>query len=233
MKQNQRLLTTLVVVAVGVGALLWGGWYLNEEEPAVANAAAVTGPLRFIEGRNGDYLEVDNPLPARGGKLEVELFFWYGCPACYATDPAYNNWAKGLPDDVVFIRTPAIFARIHEIHGRLHYSIQALGMDEDAMANRVYREIHEKRNQLASEQQILGFLVRTGQARTAAEQVFRSFALAAKIREARERGKRLMVSGTPALTVGGRYRINTASPGRATAVADFLLNKMRNEQAQN
>src|SRR5476651_2202431 len=37
-----------------------------------------------------------------GGKIEVIEFFWYGCPHCYALEPAVNAWLKSAPKDVVF-----------------------------------------------------------------------------------------------------------------------------------
>ena len=47
------------------------------------------------------------PQPTEGGgKIEVIEFFWYGCPHCYSLEPAVNEWAKGLPKDVVFRRCP-------------------------------------------------------------------------------------------------------------------------------
>ena len=42
------------------------------------------------------------PLASTPGKIEVVEFFWYGCPHCYACEPAIEEWSKRLPNDVSF-----------------------------------------------------------------------------------------------------------------------------------
>ena len=55
--------------------------------PALASA------LTLVEGK--DYTVLANPTvaPAKG-QIEVAEFFWYGCPHCYALEPAIEAWQK-------------------------------------------------------------------------------------------------------------------------------------------
>ncbi len=42
-------------------------------------------------------------------KIEVVEVFWYGCPHCYDFEPYIDQWLASKPDDVEFLRMPAIF----------------------------------------------------------------------------------------------------------------------------
>jgi predicted DsbA family dithiol-disulfide isomerase len=45
------------------------------------------------------------PNPAR---VEVIDFFWYGCPYCNLFEPQLQDWLANKPDNVDFIRIPAV-----------------------------------------------------------------------------------------------------------------------------
>lgn len=70
-----------------------------------------------------DYLRLARPasLPASAaGKVVVTEFFWYGCPHCYALEPAIEPWIRTLPADVQFRLVPYDFGEaLREIHARV------------------------------------------------------------------------------------------------------------------
>jgi protein dithiol oxidoreductase (disulfide-forming) len=77
-----------------------------------------------------DYVALAKPQPVEtGNKIEVREFFWYGCPHCYALEPALTNWLKHKPANVEFIRTPAT-APNWVLHAQAYYAFASLGATE-------------------------------------------------------------------------------------------------------
>lgn len=66
------------------------------------------------------YVELSSPVPvSKPGKIEVVELFWYGCPHCYQFEPTVNAWSEKLPEDVNFVRVPAMFGGLWNVHGQL------------------------------------------------------------------------------------------------------------------
>jgi len=91
---------------------------------AAGSALAQGGP---VEGRH--YVAINPPLPGTPGKIEVVEFFWYGCPHCFAFEPAIEAWTKNLPTDVVFRKAHVAFRANVKIHQRMFYALEALGKE--------------------------------------------------------------------------------------------------------
>src|SRR5450759_2238590 len=90
------------------------------------------------------YSMLSPPQPTEGGgKIEVIEFFWYGCPHCYAIEPAVNAWLKTAPKDVVFKRVPAF---PNESWGQMtvmFYTLEAMGL-LDQYHQKVFDAIHKQ-----------------------------------------------------------------------------------------
>lgn len=54
--------------------------------PVLGGAAPALAQGGPVDGRQ--YLTLSQALPTTPGKIEVVEFFWYGCPHCYAFEPA-------------------------------------------------------------------------------------------------------------------------------------------------
>src|SRR5437868_1723218 len=77
-----------------------------------------------------DYIVLPTPQPVEtGDKIEVREFFWYGCPHCYALEPALAAYVKKLPSNVRFVRTPGV-ASSWLIHAQAYYTFESLGVTE-------------------------------------------------------------------------------------------------------
>ena len=75
-----------------------------------------------------NFERLNPPQPVDGGgKVEVTEFFWYGCPHCYALEPAVNAWAKNVPKDVVFKRIPATTGGWEEL-ARVYYTLETMAL---------------------------------------------------------------------------------------------------------
>jgi thiol:disulfide interchange protein DsbA len=67
-------------------------------------------------------------------KIELAVFFWYGCGACRESDPMTSMFVNSLPDDVRVVRLPALFDSMapFETHGRLFLVLDELGVEPGA-----------------------------------------------------------------------------------------------------
>lgn len=66
-----------------------------------------------------DYDLVNPPQPTQDPKkVEVLEFFWYGCPHCLDFEPDLNAWLKTKPQNVQFIRQPAVFNEQWAAHAK-------------------------------------------------------------------------------------------------------------------
>ncbi len=153
-----------------------------------------------------DYERVRPTIPVTQGKIEVTELFWYGCPHCYSLEPYVEEWLKNKPDDVEFVRIPAIFTNPGwELHARAYYAAEVLGV-LDKFHTPFFDAIHEDLRPMKSESEILAFVADRGIDRAAFKEAMGSFAVAGKVRRAADLTRRYGIDGVPALAVGGKYR---------------------------
>src|SRR5690606_1002961 len=75
-------------------------------------------------------------------QIEVVEVFWYGCPHCYQFEPSINQWAAQLPKDVKFIRIPAQFNELWEVHARLFFALEVMKAEEQ-VHTAIFEGIHQ------------------------------------------------------------------------------------------
>jgi len=199
---------------LGAGALAFAG-----------RAAAQGGP---VEGTH--YVKLSQPVPTPGGgKIEVVEFFSYACPHCNAFEPTLEAWVKKLPADVAFRRAPVPFLQNAENFQKLYFALEALGQ-VDALQRKVFYAIHGERQRLDKPADIAAFLAKNGVDSAKFMDVFNSFSVQTKARQASQLSEAYRIDGVPALGVQGRYYTSVSlagGPDRALAVADFLVQRIR------
>lgn len=213
----ERRQFSAALVGSGLGAAAFG---------LAAPAAAQGGP---VDGTH--YVRLSQPLPApAGGKIEVVEFFWYGCPHCNAFEPALEAWVKKLPADVTFRRVPVAFRdEPFTAHQRIYYALEAMGQIE-ALHRKVFFAIHSERARLDKPAEISAFMAKNGLDGAKFLDVYNSFSVQTKTRQAKQLAEAYKIDGVPALGVHGRYYTSgtlAGSPERALAVTDFLLQQVR------
>ena len=194
---------------------------------AALPALAQGGP---VEGTH--YVRLSQPLPstAPAGKIEVIEFFWYGCPHCNAFEPALQAWVQRLPADVAFRRVPVAFREEPFVaHQRIYYALEAMGKLE-AMHRKVFYAIHAERARLDKIEEIAAFMSKNGVDGAKFTEVFNSFSVQTKARQARQLAESYKIDGVPALGIQGRYFTSSTlagTPERSLQVADFLIQQSR------
>lgn len=140
-------------------------------------------------------------------KIEIIEFFWYGCPHCYSLEPSIQKWLKTKPDNVQFIRQPAVFSSLWGKHAKAYFVAEALGVTEKVHAD-FFDAIQNKKQKLTSEDQLAKFFVEHGVDETEFRSTFNSFLIDAKLRQAQAMAPRYGITGVPAIIINGKYKTN-------------------------
>lgn len=159
------------------------------------------------------YELVNPPHPTSDpSKVEVIEFFWYGCPHCYHFEPHVKAWLKTKPDNVVFIRQPAIFNAHWAAHAKAFFTAETLGV-LDKVHDDFYDSIQNKRQALESEEDLAKFFAAHGVSEDDFHKAYKSFSVDAKMRQATTLAPSYGVTGTPTLIVNGKYRVSALKAG--------------------
>jgi thiol:disulfide interchange protein DsbA len=201
----------------------------------LAAVAAVSGlPLAAraqgapVEGR--DYARLAQPLamPATG-KIEVVEFFGYWCPHCNSFEPALDAWARKLPADVVFRRVPVAFSAPQEPYAKIYFTLEAMGLLEQ-MHRKVFAAIHVQRQHLDKDSEILAFMTANGVDSAKFSEIYKSFTVASKFKQARQLADAYRIDGVPTIGIHGRFFTSPSLAGgseQALKVADQLIQRAR------
>jgi protein dithiol oxidoreductase (disulfide-forming) len=181
-----------------------------------------------VEGTH--YLRLASPVPVTTpGKVEVLEFFMYSCPHCFQFEPTLEPWIKKLPADVAFRRVPLAFRPNLEIHQRLYYALEALGQ-LDALHTKAFTSIHVEHKMMLKDEDVAAWAAANGQDGAKLLDTMKSFAVAGKVRAARQTMEAFRVDGVPMLAIQGRWTTSGSTAGsheKALAVADYLIAQAR------
>lgn len=176
------------------------------------------------------YVELSSAVPvSKPGKIEVVELFWYGCPHCYHFEPTINPWIAKLPDDVNFVRVPAMFGGVWDLHGQMFIALQTMGAEAKVHAA-VFEAIQKGGKKLASPDEMAEFLATQGVDKDAFLKTYNSFGVKGQVANAKRLGMAYQISGVPAMVVNGKYRFDIGSSGgpeQTLDVADQLIAKER------
>lgn len=179
------------------------------------------------------YVELTSPVPvAQPGKIEVVELFWYGCPHCYQLEPTIKPWAEKLPEDVHFVRIPAMFGGLWNVHGQMFLTLEAMGV-EAKVHDAVFAAIHREGKKLATAEEQAEFLAAQGVDKDTYLSTFNSFAVKGQMEKAKKLAMAYQITGVPVLVVNGKYRFDLGTaggPDGVLKVADHLIAKERPAQ---
>lgn len=167
------------------------------------------------------YKNIVPPQPtSTGNKIEVVEIFSYGCSHCHRFEATLERWLKSKPDNVEFVRLPAIFSPQLALLARAYYTAEALSV-LDKVHKPLFDAIHMQKRRLGSEDEIAEVFVENGVSKDDFHKAFRSFSVEAKVRRASELGKRYGVEATPSMVINGKYITN---PGMNNIGFDGMIN---------
>lgn len=181
----------------------------------------------IVEGRHYRVLTPAQGTSSPPDKVEVAEVFMYSCPHCYSFEPFITSYVEQKPSYVSFVRVPASFNAVARTHAKAYYAAESLGVLEDVHTD-FFREFHQRRNRLASDDAILSFLADQGVDREQAKQALTSFAVDTKLRQADTLVRRYRIDSVPALVINGKYVTSGSMAGnmdKLREVVDYLVAK--------
>ncbi len=191
-------------------------------------ALLAAAPVR-AENPKG-YVDLATPQPTEDPtKIEIVELFWYGCPHCNQLEPLLDVWVSTQPEDVQFVRMPAVLNPRWELLGRAYYTAELLGV-LDKIHKPLFHAIHAEKKHFDSEAQVARFFVDQGVDETKFKEAFNSFGVSAKVNRARQMTMKYAISGVPALIINGKYRSSASEAGSHQAmlkVVDQLIEQER------
>ena len=176
------------------------------------------------------YTELSNPQPTSSeDKIEVVELFWYGCPHCENLEPYIQKWLASKPDDVEFVRLPAILSKRWELLAKAYYTAELLDV-LDKTHGALFEALHKKNIKINDEAALQKFFVSQGVSAEDFKNTFNSFAVNVKINNARQMTRRYATSGVPMLVINGKYSTSQRmahGSEEAIKVVNYLIEKER------
>jgi thiol:disulfide interchange protein DsbA len=170
-----------------------------------AEREAAVSTRQFQEGRDYQRLTPAQPtVETEDEFVEVAEVFQYSCPACFNFEPYLEQWLASKADYIRFVRVPAPWNPLSELHARAHYTAEALGV-LDQIQPAFFREFHVNHNYLETEDALADFFSQFGVDPEQFHATFNSFAVHTKLQRAKDLIPRYRVSGTPGIVVAGKY----------------------------
>lgn len=196
---------------------------------ALVSITAAQAAERFKEGV--DYELLKNPGQTQSAdKIEVREFFWFGCPHCFALQPAVAKWRENIPADVEFVGAPTAMNPRWENHAKAYYIAKLTGT-LDQIEPALFDALHIKKQKLQSEDQLAEFFADYGVSTDKFHKLFDSFSIETQVKNATKLSGRYQLTGVPAIVVNGKYLAKPPKgkePGAILEVVDFLIEKERN-----
>jgi len=179
------------------------------------------------------YKAVAKPMNvSTGDKVEVLELFWYGCGHCYALEPSVKRWQENKPENAEFVKVPALFSKRWEFHGQAYYTMEALGVLDQAN-EKFFEQIHKQRKQINTLDHLVEFLAPFGKTEDEVTAAFNSFGVDSKMRAARKITRDSGATGVPAIIVDGKYLTSesqTGGPIQLFEVVDQLVEQAASER---
>ncbi len=204
---------------------------------AQVNTTATTQNWQFKEGENYTRLVPTQPTVGGADKIEVAEFFWYGCPHCYDFEAIINPWVEGKPANVRFVRIPAMWNGLVQLHARLYYTEEVLARNGSiknpaVFRDAVFQEYHRRGNRMTSEAAIAKLFERFGVSADEFERTWNSFEVDQKLRVAEDLARRYSIQSVPAVVVNGKYRTGGKEAGGYGKLPDLIDELVVRESAR-
>jgi thiol:disulfide interchange protein DsbA len=174
---------------------------------------------KWVAGSQYKVVAPAQPTNVPPGKVEVMEFFWYGCPHCFALEPAISGWLKNKANYIEFVRVPATWAEVQRAHARLFYTLKALGRGED-LHGKAFEAIHVDRqplyapgDPLETQREQLKFAEDNGISEADFTKAYTAFATLAGLSAADDLNRRYRIDAVPTFVIAGKYETDMQAAG--------------------
>jgi thiol:disulfide interchange protein DsbA len=195
----------------------------------VATAAPATQDWKFSEGEHFRRMTTAQGTSSAPDKIEVAEVFWYGCPHCYDFDPILSEWEQSKASDVSFVRIPVIWNPTNQVHARLMYTAEALGVLPQ-VHEAIFESIHQRGNMLTAEADMIELFAAYDIDETAFKEAYQSFGVTSAVKRAENLTRRYQIRSVPVVVINGKYATDAPgvkSFGDMIAVTNELVERER------
>ena len=179
----------------------------------------------YSEGTH--YKKLPSQQTSSGEKVEVQEFFWYGCPHCYSFEPYLKTWEKTKPANVELVRVPAIFRPEWEVQARAFYALSQMGKIDD-IHGKIFTAINKDKIRLDKKELIVDFVEKNGVDRKKFLEEYDSFGVDGMARKAKKKIKAYQIQGVPSVVVNGKYLTSASMAGsydNMLKITNYLIAK--------
>jgi thiol:disulfide interchange protein DsbA len=174
------------------------------------------------------FKKVDPEQPGADGKrILVQGFFMYSCGHCNDLEPHLDEWLKTKPEDVDFVKTPAVFDQPTIIlYAKAFYALNLIDADA-GIHNKIFHAIHVARKRLRTEESVDAFLEANGINMEKYREAKKSFSVQTSVRQASVQAENYAIQGVPALVVDGKYLIQGQKHEAMIGAMNQLIQQVR------
>ncbi|MEL6199169.1 MAG: DsbA family protein [Pseudomonadota bacterium] len=188
-------------------------------------------PQRFKEGVHYKRFRPAKLTVEGGPTVEVAEVFWYGCNHCYNLEPVLRRWDDNKPENVSFVKVPAVWNPVLETHARAFYTIEALAgsgliENKDAVHMAFFDKMHVQNQRMSSERSIREFLGDFGVSAQDFEDTWASPWVATRFNQAKRINRAYGIASVPTIVVNGKFITDEGMAGskpELVAVIDELV----------
>jgi thiol:disulfide interchange protein DsbA len=187
-----------------------------ERLAAMPESAQLPGG-RWKAGTNYQPIVPAQTTTAEPGQVEVLEILWLGCSHCYELEPYIESWKKKKPAYVKFSQEHVMWGPAHRSHGKLFYTLEALGRDD--LVPKAFDEIHRRGNTLVSAgdaqtlQMHLAFAKANGINEADFKREYNGFAVNTRLQRAEELMRRYKIESVPVVIINGKYHTDVSMAG--------------------
>jgi thiol:disulfide interchange protein DsbA len=186
---------------------------IDESESVAEEAIELTAPIaadaseadwQYEEGQHFRRLTTSQGTSSAPDKIEVAEIFWYGCPHCYDFEPIIGEWRNRAPADISVVKIPVIWNPTNQIHARIMYTAEALGVREK-IHPAVFDSIHQKNVMLTTDEEIVALFKNAGVDEATFREAYGSFGVTSALKRAENLTRRYGIRSVPIIVVNGKY----------------------------
>lgn len=137
----------------------------------------------------------------------LEMFFSYGCPACYQSESFIQRLRVNYPQLTIKL-IPVSFNPGWDLYAKAFFIADKLNV-MDKIHSKLFHYVHEEKKQITTEEQLKAFFVDSGVTRTDYNAVANSYWLNTQIRLSKQKTKKNKVLSAPSFLVNERYLLNS------------------------
>ncbi|WP_373974166.1 thiol:disulfide interchange protein DsbA/DsbL [Chitinibacter sp. SCUT-21] len=196
-----------------------------------ASLLAAAGANAFTEGK--EYKALAKPQPvAVAGKQEVIEFFWYGCPHCFAIEPAVEAWEAKLPKNVNFRRVHVMWDGRNDMegHAKIFLALEAMGLTKKHQMA-VFKAIQQDRVELRKEDVLFDWVKKQGIDVNKFKANYNGFSTKNQLNKLSEMTKTYAVDGVPMFVVNGKWVTSPSMVGREDGTITNVINELLKQKA--